>query len=464
MTSAVRKLLPQIRLSTILLIFFCAAVGMTCATAPPAVTDPDLKSLGYYLPQLNLHYAMLYAASMAMVIGLMQQINSLLRADLRIANGGNGVRFAKSFAIGWRITIAAMILVCMASRILISRRMMQLPEHNDFFGNEIFPDTLAMICTIFVLSDSVHSWRHDKPVGKNHGWITIGATIAGLVFALIVLPDTAMIIYLVHIATQGIEFSHPVRFQRLGLFPDHAAEGYRFFWLSVGAVLCVALAAIALALANVSRLGRNFKIAFVVLYLGLLAGAGAFCGWYYISEFPRISPDLASVGSGSNWFDFLGGAILAAMMITAGAHRFASLGGSRTAITFHQENERIPLHETTICLLLLVGSMVAYFVENARASWQITLFGTRTVTEFLSSVLRYSSNYIMLAIVVLSLQLCWLRWKRSASDIRWELQSIDQRRFGLNWLGLALLVGIGLPTVSIYCFAFWLGPWYLYGP
>jgi hypothetical protein len=407
---------------------------------------------------------MLYAASMAMVIGLVQQTNNLLRSDLRAANGGNGIRFARNFAIGWRIIIAAMILVCMASRILLSRRMIQLPEHDDFFGNEIFPDTLARIFTIFVLSDSVYRWRRDRPVGKNHGWITATTAVAGLVVALIVLPDTAMVCYLVHIATQGIEFSHPVRFQRLGSFPNHAAEGYRLFWLSVSAVLGVALAAIALILANVSRLGRNSKIAFVALCLGLLIGAAAFCIWYYTREFPRISPDLAFVGSGSNWFDFLGGAILVTMTITAGAYRFASSRGARTAITFHQETERIPLHETTICLLLLVGSMIAFFVEDARASWQITLFGTRTVTEFLSSVLRYSSNYIMLAIVVLSLQLCWLRWKRNASDIPWELQSINQRRFGLNWLALALLVGIGLPTVSIYCFAFWLGPWYLYGP
>lgn len=70
------KLIPQVRLQSLILFFICAAIGLTCATAPP--TDPDLF-LGMYVPQLNLHYAMFYAVVAAMVIGLLQDNLSFLK-------------------------------------------------------------------------------------------------------------------------------------------------------------------------------------------------------------------------------------------------------------------------------------------------------------------------------------------------------------------------------------------------
>jgi len=84
--------------------------------------------------------------------------------------------------------------------------------------------------------------------------------------------------------------------------------------------------------------------------------------------------------------------------------------------------------------------------------------------EFVATILRTPSTYIMLATCILSIQVCWVRWKRRHEKADWQLAALDGRRFGLNWLALGLLVIVGLPVVSIYCFAYWLGPWYLYGP
>src|SRR5947208_1245950 len=133
---------------------------------------------------------------------------------------------------------------------------------------------------IVVLSDSVCRWlprisHHSLPMWR------IGIQwLAGISLVMLMLPDVGLVHYLVHIATEGIEASQPLKFQRAGTFPNHGREGFRLYWISCCAVLAVSLAALCLVMVNRQRKWTTKKIAlfgFITTTLPVIA----FCIWYY---------------------------------------------------------------------------------------------------------------------------------------------------------------------------------------
>lgn len=345
----------------------------------------------------------------------------------------------------------------------MSRRLLELPEPIDVVAPEIFPDRLAIVCVILVLTNALRGDGVFEAKKASAQFTTFAVAILGVVIGLIVLPDTTLITFLVHLATQGIEFAQPSRFQRLGNYPNHAAEGFRLFWLSVAAVAAVALAAALLVVANCKSLTRKQTAALITVQSVCLVAATAFCTWYFAVEFQRVSPDLASVGRGTNLFELLLGAILAVIVITAGAHQL-SISTASTLTTFPATMQCRPFYQSIFWILMLVASIVTSMYENIRGSYAITqgLF-FRDIIEWIGSMLVYSSNYLDLAVVALSLQLCWSIWKHGTKRPPIALYPVQYGRFIVNWLALALIVVVGVPTMSIYCFAFWLGPFYLFG-
>src|SRR5689334_22549554 len=109
------KSIPKIQLFTIFLVFICAAVGLTCGTAPQPKRDSFLSSLIRF-PNLNLYYALLYAVSMAMVIGLLQQVMYLRKTNPSERQNNDGLQFAYAFARTWRVLIAAILSICLVGR------------------------------------------------------------------------------------------------------------------------------------------------------------------------------------------------------------------------------------------------------------------------------------------------------------------------------------------------------------
>jgi hypothetical protein len=460
------KLLPQIRLRTFFVVFFCAAIGMTCATAPEPADDPNLGIINLYIARLNLHYALLTAAAMAMVIGLLQQVRMIVRLKMLAATNQNGLKFARKFAISWRVAIAATIFGCLLFHILILRKVIQPIDHEDHFIVSLAPGTLLDISVIVVLIDCVRRWQRAKPA-RYRTWIEPLAWIFGLAFALIVLPDSGLIMYLVHIAIEGIERAAPLRFHRPDVFPNHELEHFQTFWMSFGTVIIVVLALYILAFVRPAKLTTKRFAAIAVVYLTLIGISGAYCIWFYNVLFPRLSPDMASVGFASNWLDWLAGSAIVSIFTCAAAYRLAVCTGAEPTIELeinHESDEPV-LHESMLCLVTLFGAALIYFVETIREFWTPSgFFGASSFWEAIATLLGYTQSYPMLAIAVLSLQLCWIHWRRRHDAMTWELHPLDRRRFVVNWLALGLLAAVALPTFSIYCFTFWVGPWYLYGP
>lgn len=456
------KVLPQIRLRTFFLIFVCAAVGLTCATAPPRVPDPSFKALGLYIAHLNYHYALLTAAAMAIVIGLFEQVMALRRWLPPFGADDGGFRFGRSFAITWRISLLILIVVCLLGTVLLSRQVLSLPKHGEFTPYQVFPDKILVLAIIVVLVDSLRRWRHTDR-RRQSLWTDVLVFILGASLALFYIwPDSGMIVFLVHIATQGIESAQ--RYHRPGVFPNHELEHFRTYWMSLAAVIAVLLAAVLLVRGRSARLSNAKLFTFTFLYTSLVGGAAVFCLWFYRLEFPRVSPDMASVGFASTWFDWVSCGVVLAILVTAAAYRLAVDHSDEATwnVPSVRPDERFALHESALFLLLLFGAAVLYCVDGMRGIPSI--FRAPKVYEYLGYFFRSPDSYLMIAIAVLSHQLCWVRWKRRNDTLAWNLRAVDRRRFVWNWLAVALLAVVGVPTIAIYCFASWLGPWQLYGP
>jgi hypothetical protein len=453
----------QIRLRTIFLIFFCAAVGMTCATTPAERVDPVASILPIYTPQLNIYHGLLYSACMAMAIGLAVQARDLFKTRPHSTSSDTDFRFARTLAIVWRINVAAMLVLCLSARMLISRHILHLPDHTDLFYSDIFPDNIALILVIFVLTESLAHWRRIKHPRTARPLVAILSVVAGLILALIVLPDAGMVTYLVHVAVSNIEAVQ--RFHRPNAYPDPRTDGFRFFWLSVCSIGMLCLAAAILFLGNYLRVSRKWILAGMVGFIGLLTIDIAFCIWFYAKEFNRLSIDMASAGFAANWFDWTSGAVLISILASVAAYRLTVLNrASAESPMFLATLDRTYTHESFWCLLLLIAATATFYVEEIRQSASMpSFFGPAGILGFVYDHLYYSSGYITLAILVLSIQLCWIRWKRRGHTPELDFPPVPPKRFLCNWLALELLIVVAIPTIAVYCFAFWLGPWYLYG-
>jgi hypothetical protein len=283
---------------------------------------------------------------------------------------------------------------------------------------------------------------------------------------LLVLPDAGMVQYLVHLAICGIEAAQPARFNRLDTYPDPRADGFRFFWAALGAVSVLALAAVILFAANYFRASRRHVVACGLAIFVLLTLDIYFCAWYYAGEFHRVSIDMASVGFAANWFDWLSGGMLVLFLSSVGAFRLsvANETTAQVAVT-KPAPSRVPAHESLWCLLLLLSAMTAYYFDAIRLYYNMPTFfyASKGILQFVASVLCYSNGYIALGILVLTVQLVWKRWRRHAPIPDLQLWPVSPSRFFLNYLAVVLLITVAIPTFAIYCFAFWFGPWYLYG-
>jgi hypothetical protein len=345
-----------------------------------------------------------------------------------------------------------------------------LPDSEAIFTYKLFPDVIWIGCIMLTLFASLTRWRPQRERRKSLPWRYLMFFLAGPLIVLLCLPEIGFVHYLVHIATQGIENAQPLAHRRAGEFPEHSAEGFRDFWISLAASVCVFLAAAFLFVANSVLFGRRRVKAFGITgFVTTIIIVTGYCVWYYSAEFHRISPYLAVAGAASNWLEQLVGIAIAFFCITAIAYQSASRGESNSIVVARRNEERdvSEIHESVACLLLLVVSAAIYLYEIAQAYAQYSISqssGLRSMVEIVGNLCRDPGSLLMILVAVASIELCWLRWRRRTEDVEWKIGAIDLRRFAWNWAALALLAIVGIPTLSSFCFVYWLGPWQLYAP
>ena len=207
------SLVPRIRLRLLFFIFFCAAFGLAIGSAPVSKDDPFFTIWGWRNARLNWHYALLAAGTVPVVIGLLKQA-----AILRNWSGPAGTEcnsaatFARTFAVAWRIAIAGLLVICLVAVMVVSRRLVSLPESGVLLSYGVFPNAVWVVCLVIVLSVSLLRWRRE-PLIREKPWKLVTVWLTGAIIAALILPDIGLIHFLVHVATAGIEFAQPASFQ-----------------------------------------------------------------------------------------------------------------------------------------------------------------------------------------------------------------------------------------------------------
>lgn len=219
--------LPRFRIATLFILFACAAIGLATSRD---VTD-----------------AMGPAIAAAMVVGLLQQARVIQRWRLatqdRLADG----RFAISFAVFWRIVVAAALAFFIVINLAGVDNGFLYPDRDNLLFYEP-ATTIYQLLPILVLANSCRRWTStDVRVASGVSrWLLLG--VIGILLTAFVVVDGRLTEYLVHKAAAGIEASIRLGFQRTGLYPDHSQEWFRSFWLSCAAATSVAIGALSLVI------------------------------------------------------------------------------------------------------------------------------------------------------------------------------------------------------------------------
>lgn len=401
------------------------------------------------------HEILFPSASAAVCIGLIQQAIFLSRPPV----------FKRQFffAIGWRIVVTALLILCLFVDILVVRDFAVLPEGGNrlavYYGL-FFPELLQYACLLVVFGE----YRHRLLLMAKGTPLRLGkfATlwVAATLLVLLLLPNHQLVHFLVYIAMGGIEAHQPLLYQRLGTYPDHHAEGFWFFYLSFAAVVCLAIGtAIWFWLLCHGRKNSLTQRLAAGLVVALLGCSSWYAVWYYTQGLAAISPEFVEAGLQGNWFDWLGIGMVLALLVTAAA---AWIAGRESEAIPQQKSPPLAYHESWLALLALAAIVVPLGTGLLEVFFPSQpVFGTTSLAQKIIIVLTFTDIYIPLAISLLSLQVLWLRWKSRSDLPPLTVPVIDWRKFGMAWPSLALMLVIGVPVISAFCFSFWLGPWYL---
>ena len=227
------------------------------------------------------------------------------------------------------------------------------------------PGELAyLLAMIVVLTSSTGKWSQSGEARMRRRWVF---PILGVVLLIASLHGNGQALKSVHIAIERIERAEPAWLQRAWAYPDHALEGYRFFWASLGAA--AAVAASALALVFLFRVQSNRARA--LLGVGLLCSQAivlAFNTWYSNFELPRVSPELAGSGSEATRHDWTLGTGTAAI-----AGILAAYWMTRRREEASDVPSPVCFHESPLMLVIMKASVVAFPVVTVALNWDPSL-------------------------------------------------------------------------------------------
>jgi hypothetical protein len=433
---------PRLSLRTLFLLFFCAAVGLAIDPTPTGALEPAITT--------------------AIVIGLIQQVRQLSGWRPSANERSNAIESARQYAITWRVFIAAVISMWMIFGMLVRQGMFQLPDHDELWFYLPYQAVLPL-CLVVVMCSSLARWQSASPFRTKRGWRAAGLWAFGVLIGIILLIDGTIAQYLVHKAVAGIEAAQVYR--RPGVYPNLGVEQYRPIWLASAAVVSFLTAAAVLVWSSNRRNDWRMLAMTYFLFPSLLIPPSLFSYWYYTAEFHRLSPEMAGAGLAANWIDWLMGAILAVGLVATCAYQLSSTRQQKAEIAadLSQNVERTAFHESFFCLAL-IGIHAIYTVGLHIASGVSAYLNFRGRWPPLWNYLTMLCNplsLLSLALLIVTAQLCWLRWRRRSETVAWKIDGLSRLAFLRNSAALTLLLIVGVPTLHAFTFILWLGPWNL---
>jgi len=424
------------------LLFFCAAVGLAVYPTPTGALEPAIAT--------------------AMVIGLIQQIRQLIGWQPSANELSNAIVFARRFAITWRVLVATVISTWMIIGMLVSQGMLQYPTREDLWFYVQYQAVLPL-CLVVVMCSSLARWQSASPLRTKRGWRAAGLWVFGILVGVILLIDGTIVQFLVHKAVAGIEAAQVYR--RPGVYPNLGIEQYRPVWLASAAAVSMLAAGAVLVWSSNSRNDWRKLATTYFLFPSLLVPPALFCYWYYTTEFYRLSPEIAGAGLAANWTDWLIAAILAAALVAVCAYQLSSTRQLTAEITadLSQNIERTAFHESFFCLCIIgihaIYTVVLHIASGVSA--QLNFRGWWPPAWRDLTMLCNPMSLMALALLIVTVQLCWVRWRRRSQTVAWKLDGLSRLACLRNCAALTLLLIVAVPTLNAFTFLLWLGPWNL---
>ncbi len=424
--------------------FVCLAIGLACMDR-----NRDVP---------NLFVTIWVTATVAMIVGLVQQSRILLANLPAIAAQGEHARFSCWFAVWWRWILGLILGCCVAQQLWQSQSPYRLPENEELFyplsGYDAVNCLLQVvwIVAVLIVMSAAHSENPQRTPHRSGGVRATVGWVAGILYLGLVIWDLGVLPMLVHCATAAVEATIPAAFQRSEVFfPRSASESYWLFWLALLAAAALFLAVFSL----LYRMPSHRRSGALMTGLCLLAPT-VFCLWFHESHFPRMSPDMAAAGPTGTWWELALGGLAGAMIVTVGAYRLASYrAGPKIVLDAVLRPMSTPVihhHSLLNAVLVLTATLVAI-----AARFRNEMLSSSTDIAYL--VVMDGLGVLYLGTLILSVQWCWQSWARRQQDWPQSIGRVAQYDLWAYWILLAWIAAAGAPTLAILTFVGWLVPW-----
>jgi hypothetical protein len=439
----------RLKLRTLFAFMVCFAVGLSVGAAPRA--SPGTANFYELFIESDWYIVLLGSTAAAIVAGLGQE-SAVLASGLRANPLREALKSTIAIEVAWRLLLSALLVVCLATQFALRRNFIQLPYGDGFVSNDVLTTFVFPLAILTAISAASNAKAAVPRRGRM--WLNALAVLgAAFIVVYVMLTQRTLIVYLVHIATAGVDAAQ--RHTATRYHVDTLAELTSFANLATEALVAYALAAALLA----DALRRRGRSMLRKLEAGcgalLLAASAAYCVWYNAVGLPMASPDLADAYRDT--YLRISGPVLGLMIASVGAYRNA-------------KNEEPPivlarprlLHESAFCLACLLGATVVLVVDFVRSYWNFSsVFGGTSNMEFAGGLVGDPETQLRVALALVSLAAGWRAWKLRGLPKSTMLSHLDLRRLVITWTTLAALLAVGVNTLAAFGFAFWMRPWFL---
>ncbi len=429
------------------------AVGMAVMFAPSKPAD----TLSFYTVIRRAAEGLQWMAVIWMLIEMVLQCLAIHRSSRNLPNRFSS---ANRLVLLKRILLAAMLLSLLVVKLLLIRGIVAYPKNKEFLSvmTSLWPNVLLdftlMACLLSLRSNPI------KKPGRRmiRLFLDTVVMVGMIVLGFYIVTNQQFVASLVHIAIAGIHIANPIHLRRVGVFPNHQAEGYQTFWIASAAIGLVLVAGLLLLLdASSKRLAvrRAARISFAAI----VTLVGTYVFWFAQIEFPRINPEMASVGWAALWPDRVAGGLFVLGLSFAIAWSLVKFRSPASCA--HPVAPRI----SKLAVMASLGIVVSetwLFLDGAGQFFSFSLLFTDPL-DLLLSTLESIGYLIVTPDLSISLLLIVGGLGVVGSAIRRTgnvqvLPAIDGREFMVYFVAAISFLLVAIPALAAFGFCWWLGP------
>ncbi|NOZ38991.1 MAG: hypothetical protein GXP24_02040 [Planctomycetes bacterium] len=443
-----------------LIITAAVAVGLAVSLSPL----PDLETWEADMRWLQ---GLLCSGVVLLVCELVRQV-LLLGHQWRSAEPET--KAALIIALFQRLVLTMLLSGLLILQLLLRRRVIEEVQRTEWtVYPELWPSlmlTISILAAIRILLVN----REQQNISATRACITGSIIFTGLIgIAIFIFTVRFEHVAMAHFATNMVEMRSPIELQRTGFFPNHAAEGFRTFWLSAAAAIGMLLATGLLWL-DVTVKQPLLRIVIRATFLLLLSCAAVYVYWFANYEFPRISPDIASVGSSRMWSDTVAWPVLLIGLATTFGLQlaFKRQGISDKVVELPSISAKGKLAVYLIAIASGVEanirlcqfavdetprSLLSFFLWFLPRSWWSS-WGNYIGT--LGEAILQPEALLVMMLFVSTMSLVWQAIRNPNAEP--SLQPVAGKQVLCYTLASLALLVVAIPTLAIFGFCYWLGP------